>query len=53
VNAAIKEAEAFPNPPRSTLFEDVYFELPWHLKEQQQEFETALARAGGDLGGGH
>jgi pyruvate dehydrogenase E1 component alpha subunit/2-oxoisovalerate dehydrogenase E1 component alpha subunit len=53
VNAAIKEAEAFPNPPVSTLFEDVYFELPWHLKEQRAQFEAALARSGGDLGGGH
>ena len=53
VNASIKEAEAFPNPPQSTLFEDVYFEQPWHLKEQEQEFQTALARSGGNLGGGH
>ena len=53
INAAIKEVEALPNPPSSTLFEDVYAELPWHLQQQQQEFEAALKRAGGDLGGGH
>ncbi len=53
INAAIKEAEALPNPPMTTLFEDVYFDLPWHLKAQQEEFRVALERAGGNLGGGH
>ncbi len=53
INAAIKEAEALPNPPVSTLFEDVYAELPWHLKAQAEEFRVALERAGGNLGGGH
>ncbi len=53
VNAAIKEAEVLPNPASATLFEDVYLELPWHLREQQAELEQALQRSGGDLGGGH
>ncbi len=53
INSAIKEVEALPNPPSSTLFEDVYAALPWHLQEQQQEFQEAFARAGGDMGGGH
>jgi pyruvate dehydrogenase E1 component alpha subunit/2-oxoisovalerate dehydrogenase E1 component alpha subunit len=53
INAAIKEAEAFPNPPQSTLFEDVYFEKPWHLKEQEKELQVAFTRSGGNLGGGH
>lgn len=51
VNQAIKTAEALPNPPLSTLFEDVYAELPWHLKEQQAQFLEAFERAGGKLGG--
>jgi pyruvate dehydrogenase E1 component alpha subunit len=53
INAAIKEAEALPNPASATLFEDVYFDVPWHLKEQREELLAALDRAGGDLGGGH
>jgi pyruvate dehydrogenase E1 component alpha subunit/2-oxoisovalerate dehydrogenase E1 component alpha subunit len=51
INAAIKEAEALPNPPMSTLFEDVYAEMPWHLKEQQAQFLEAFERSGGKLGG--
>jgi pyruvate dehydrogenase E1 component alpha subunit/2-oxoisovalerate dehydrogenase E1 component alpha subunit len=51
VNAAIKAAEALPNPPISTLFEDVYAELPWHLKEEQAQFVEAFERAQGKLGG--
>ncbi len=53
INAAIKEVEALPNPPNSTLFEDVYEKLPWHLQQQQEEFQAAFARAGGNMGGGH
>ncbi len=34
---AIDEAEAHAPPARATLFEDVYAELPWHLREQQAE----------------
>lgn len=33
----IKEVEALPPPPRESLFEDVYAELPWHLREQRDE----------------
>ncbi|MFP6685947.1 MAG: thiamine pyrophosphate-dependent enzyme [Polyangiaceae bacterium] len=33
--AAVKTAEAHPPPPRDSLFEDVYAELPWHLREQR------------------
>ncbi len=51
VNQAIKTAEAIENPPISTLFEDVYAELPWHLKEEQAQFLEAYERAGGKLGG--
>jgi pyruvate dehydrogenase E1 component alpha subunit/2-oxoisovalerate dehydrogenase E1 component alpha subunit len=33
--AAVKEAEAHDLPARDTLFDDVYAELPWHLREQR------------------
>lgn len=35
--AAIQEAEAAPIPDTSTMFDDVYEHLPWHLKEQREE----------------
>ncbi|MEO7092006.1 MAG: thiamine pyrophosphate-dependent dehydrogenase E1 component subunit alpha [Polyangiales bacterium] len=35
VVAAIKEVEPLPPPTRESLFEDVYAELPWHLREQR------------------
>ena len=37
VNAAIAEAERKPDPPRETLFDDVYSTLPWFLREQRDE----------------
>ena len=37
VNAAIAEAEQKPDPPRESLFEDVYSALPWSLREQRDE----------------
>lgn len=35
--AAVTEAEAHPPPARETLFDDVYAELPWNLREQRAE----------------
>ena len=35
--AVIKEVEALPPPTRESLFDDVYAELPWHLREQRAE----------------
>ena len=35
VLAAIKEVEPLPPPSRESLFDDVYGELPWHLREQR------------------
>lgn len=32
---AIKAVEHAPLPPRASLFDDVYAELPWHLAEQR------------------
>ena len=34
----IKEREAIPPPAASTLFTDVYSEMPWHLREEAEEF---------------
>lgn len=44
VNAAIAEAEAGPDPEVETLFDDVFAELPWHLREQRAECIDSLAR---------
>ena len=44
VNAAIAEAEALPAPALSTLFEDVYAQVPWNLAEQRAEVEAAARR---------
>jgi pyruvate dehydrogenase E1 component alpha subunit/2-oxoisovalerate dehydrogenase E1 component alpha subunit len=32
--AAIEEAEALPGPSLASLFDDVYADMPWHLREQ-------------------
>ena len=40
ISQAIKEAEAAPPPAPQTLFEDVYKEMPWHLKEQLDNLRT-------------
>jgi pyruvate dehydrogenase E1 component alpha subunit/2-oxoisovalerate dehydrogenase E1 component alpha subunit len=34
---AIAEVEPLGPPPRETLFDDVYAELPWHLAEQREQ----------------
>src|ERR1041384_170866 len=38
VTAAIAAAEKKPAPPRESLFDDVYANLPWSLREQRDEF---------------
>ena len=35
IATAIDEVEALGPPPRDSLFDDVYAELPWHLSEQR------------------
>ena len=35
IGAAIKEAEAMPAPPASSMFDGVYHDLPWNLREQR------------------
>jgi pyruvate dehydrogenase E1 component alpha subunit/2-oxoisovalerate dehydrogenase E1 component alpha subunit len=52
IAAAIAEVEPLPPPARETLFDDVYAELPWHLREQREELlRTPPAPSHG--GGGH
>jgi len=51
IAAAIDEAEAHPPPPRLSIFEDVYAELPWNLREQR-DILAGLPEAPGH-GGSH
>ncbi|MFO0756568.1 MAG: thiamine pyrophosphate-dependent dehydrogenase E1 component subunit alpha [Byssovorax sp.] len=52
IAAAVTEVEALGPPARETLFDDVYAELPWHLREQREELlRTPPAPSHG--GGGH
>jgi len=37
IAAAVDAVEQLPPPDRATLFDDVYAELPWHLREQRDE----------------
>jgi len=37
IAAAIQAVESAPAPARATLFDDVYADLPWHLREQRRE----------------
>lgn len=41
IGSAIKEVEAVPPPARDTIFDDVYAELPWHLRDQREELRRA------------
>jgi len=43
VGEAVRAVEALPPPPRTSLFEDVYQDLPWHLAEQQAALEALPA----------
>ncbi len=40
LKAAITAAEAKPKPALSTIFDGVYAETPWHLREQRAECEA-------------
>ena len=52
VRAANAEAQRFgvlgdgPHHPASSMFEDVYKDVPWHLREQQAELERFMADDG-------
>ncbi len=37
VMEAIAHAETVPGPELSTMFEDVYKDMPWHIREQYEE----------------
>ncbi|CAN5456344.1 pyruvate dehydrogenase (acetyl-transferring) E1 component subunit alpha [soil metagenome] len=37
ISTAVNVVEALPPPDRASLFEDVYAELTWNLREQQEE----------------
>jgi len=37
LQACVQSAEKAPLPPLESMFEDVYAELPWHLREQRDE----------------
>ena len=41
IREAIATAEAAPAPARDTLFDDVYGELPWNLREQREALRHA------------
>jgi TPP-dependent pyruvate/acetoin dehydrogenase alpha subunit len=34
IAAAVSSAERYPPPPVASMFEDVYHDLPWHLREE-------------------
>ncbi len=40
IGEAIKSVEELPPPPRTSLFEDVYAEPTWNLREQRQILES-------------
>ena len=52
LDAALEVAEASAPPPRASLFDDVYAELPGHLLEQRQELFTPAKRFAHSAGRG-
>ncbi len=42
LNKAIDEAEKRPEPGPETTFEDVYAQMPWHIKEEMEELFKEL-----------
>ena len=47
--APVRRAVA-PKPPLHTMFEDVYSDMPWHLREQQAELDAEIAKHGNKTG---
>ncbi|MBI2264280.1 MAG: thiamine pyrophosphate-dependent dehydrogenase E1 component subunit alpha [Armatimonadetes bacterium] len=39
ISRALRKAEGRPSPPGKTLFQDVFAEMPWHLREQMALLE--------------
>jgi len=52
VVAAIKDVEPLPPPSRESLFDDVYDDLPWHLREQRETLLATPPAPAHDAGGG-
>jgi pyruvate dehydrogenase E1 component subunit alpha len=52
LDAALEIAEAAPAPPRASLFDDVYAELPAHLLEQRAELFSPAKRFSDSVGKG-
>ena len=48
----IKEREVIPPPDVSTLFTDVYSEMPWHIREEADEFMRDEGEAAAKKGEG-
>ncbi|OGL43200.1 MAG: pyruvate dehydrogenase (acetyl-transferring) E1 component subunit alpha [Candidatus Schekmanbacteria bacterium RBG_13_48_7] len=46
INDAVKRMEKVLPPPLSSIFEDVYAEMPWHLKEQMHELKEEAKKRG-------
>ena len=41
VSTAVAAAEKAPRPPLSSMFEDIYAQPPWHLREQRDELGSS------------
>ena len=46
VTEAIRAAERLPPPPLESLVEDVYAEVPWHLREQIEDIQRLVGSRG-------
>jgi TPP-dependent pyruvate/acetoin dehydrogenase alpha subunit len=44
IKDAVKRHENMENPPPSSLFDDVYAVLPWHLEEQRESMMQTLEK---------
>ncbi len=42
IGQAVQEVEAAPSPPVETIFEDVYAQMPWHLRQQLDLLKNLL-----------
>lgn len=42
---ALEEASKIAKPPMSSLFTDVYHQMPWHLQEQREQLEEFIKNA--------
>jgi pyruvate dehydrogenase E1 component alpha subunit len=44
LNKLLAEVEQLPPPDHATMFQDVYADQPWNLREQQAALEAELRR---------